>query len=188
MAFLLTLVAAVAIAATGCTNKATGQAVPTTGASNTPQSTANTESSAPTSSGGGSGQSLDSIDPCALLTSDEAGQLGASSGSPESSGGARSCTWQVRGGNGVFGIDLRSSQGLKDIVVALGTLSDQRVGSHNGKMLTADGGAGTCMVSIGISDSSRVDVQRLYKADTAKACADATKVAGLIEPRLPKGG
>jgi hypothetical protein len=167
--------AASAVFAGACTEVAPGEALPSTVAS--PVSTTTS----------GSPESLDVIDPCALLTVDEVHQFEANQGKPETLGGARKCQWLIPGGNGVFSADLRNSQGLKDIVVGYGTLSDRRIGNRTGKALKEAGGAGTCMIVIGITESSRVDVQGSYKADTARACDLAMRVATLIEPRLPKG-
>jgi hypothetical protein len=174
IAVLLPAVAASAVFAGACTVVAPGEALPSTVES-------------PVSTTRGNPQSLDVIDPCALLTADEVHQFGANQGIPKTLGGARTCKWSTPDGNGVFGTGLRNSQGLKDIVVGNGTLSDLRIGNRAGKALKEDGGAGTCMIVIGITESSRVDVQGLYKADTARACDLAMRVATLIEPRLPKG-
>jgi Protein of unknown function (DUF3558) len=159
------------IAMSGCSNTTSGEPLPT---------------SEPTATSGGS-PSLDVVDPCTLLTAAEVGQFGANAGKPVNSSRARACQWLVPGGNGVFSINLRSGQGLADIVVAQGKLADQRVGSHSGKILRDDDGPGACMISIEITKSSRVDVQSSYKTDTAMACDRATKVTNLIEPRLPRG-
>lgn len=176
IAFLLPTMTALAVSVGACTEVAPGEALPTSDSTSTVSTTTSANP-----------ESLDVIDPCALLTTDEVHQFEANQGIPKTLGGARKCQWLIPGGNGVFSADLRNSQGLKDIVVGSGTLSDQRVGDHPGKALKEDGGTGTCMIVIGITESSRVDVLGSYKADTAKACDLAMRVATLIEPRLPKG-
>jgi hypothetical protein len=180
------LLAALAIAGivSGCTNNASGQAVPP--ATGSP-GTSNSDGPTSTSSGQGGGGNLDAVDPCSLLTAAEASQFQAGSGVPKQTSGARTCDWTIPDGRGTFGIDLRNSQGLKDIVEGGGTLTDQPVGSHQGKILKEADGPGACSVIIGVTDSSRVDVSSVANTDTAKACEYVTKVAALIEPRLPKG-
>lgn len=181
-AYLLPALAALAVAATACSNESQGQPLPTSRST----TATGTEASTPATSDG-AGESMKSLDPCTLLTLDEVNQFDADAGVPKNIGGARGCMWLIPDGRGLFSVNLRSGQGLQGIAVGIGKLSDQPVGSHKGKVLKEDGGRGTCMVAIGITESSRVDVLTGYKTDTATACDRATRVATMIEPRLPKG-
>lgn len=76
---------------------------------------------------------------------------------------------------------------MNDIDVGAGALSDQRVGVHDGKLLKEFNGKGACAIIVKITDSSRVDISSVANNDTAKACDYATKVAAIIEPKLPRG-
>src|SRR5882672_6471070 len=101
-ALLLAAVALVGVAASGCTNNASGQAVPpATGSGGTGASVP--QSTAPPSTSQSGGSALDAIDPCSLLTADEVSQFSARPGVPKNSGGARSCDWTIPDGRGTFG-------------------------------------------------------------------------------------
>ncbi|MGQ0838928.1 DUF3558 family protein [Actinokineospora sp.] len=131
------------------------------------------------------GNALKNLDPCTLLTEAEVSLFGAQTGVRDDTA-APACQWTVRG-QGVFSVAIRAEQGLQDIVIDKGTLVDHPLASHQGRRLEENSGAGGCMVSIRISESSRVDANSVARSDTAKACEFAGKVAELIEPRLPKG-
>lgn len=130
---------------------------------------------------------LETLEPCQLLTAQDVGQFDANAGRRTVTGAsARDCQWLVTGGGGVFGITLRSRQGLRDLDAGIGTLSDQRVGVHSGKLLREFDGVGTCAIIVEITESSRVDVSSVANTDTEKACRYVSAIAVLIEPRLPR--
>ncbi|MGQ0838916.1 DUF3558 domain-containing protein [Actinokineospora sp.] len=169
------------VGVTSCSETA-GQAIPQ------PESTTATRSteSAPPGTTPSSPNELDKLDPCALLTAAEVAQFGAEVGERDDTTQSTGCQWTIRG-QAVFSIALRAKQGLDDIVVDRGTVVDHRVGTRDGRKLEANDGPGACMISISITRSSRVDASSNARSDTAKACGFASKVAELIEPRLPKG-
>ena len=113
--------------------------------------TAGNSSGTPTAGGsggdGGGGVSTTSLQPCDLLSADEASQLQLTKGGPIDEGGARACTWQkpvdTNGQNG-YGVEIgiRDNQGLKDFNTAGYTLTDDTVGKHQGKQAALDAGGG----------------------------------------------
>lgn len=189
---VLPLFAAAVFGLAACNNSTTGTGTPepTVGGA----TTSSDGGSTPSSTGGGSsgGGSLTSVQPCDLLDSStlSANQL-TSAGSSNSSG-ARSCNYHrsvdINGNNGAaVGIDVRDSQGLKDINAAGFTVTDDNVGGHQGKQAALNAGGG-CFVAIGVGDSARVDVQVSATADTTQACQLANTLAKDVEPKLPAGG
>lgn len=96
------------------------------------------------------------MDPCALLTAQEVSQFGANAGTRKDTSQTRDCEWLVPARQGVFGITPRTSQGLNDIDRGIGTLSDQRVGDHDGRLLRKFNGPGACAIIIKIT-STRSD-------------------------------
>lgn len=47
-------------------------------------------------------------------------------------------------------------------------------------------GPGGCVIAIGVTDESRVDIQ-VTGVDTSKACEMVDKLARLAEPKVPRG-
>ncbi|MGQ0838925.1 DUF3558 family protein [Actinokineospora sp.] len=168
---------------TSCAETA-GQATPQPGS--TTATTTRSSDPTPPSTKPASSNELDKLDPCILLSESDVAQFGAGIGVPKNTTRSRACQWTVSG-QGVFTVALRAEQGLDDIVVSRGTVADHPVGDHDGRKLEADDGPGGCMISIGISESARVDTSSSTRSDTAKACEFAGRVAELIEPKLPKG-
>lgn len=160
-----------------------GSTTPTTSGAGVPSGAGKTS----TSPGSGAGASFAGTDPCSLLTSSEVSQLGLTLVGPES--GGRRCEWKVRGTYSVdAGLKEGRGYGLQDIVPDKGELSDYPVGKHEGKLLKANIGPGDCMVSIGVSETARVDIIGANSGDTNAICTIVQNVAKLIEPKLPGGG
>lgn len=182
---MLTLAATLVAGLAACSDTP-GQPVPqpnTTEQTSTSKPTSKaTTSTKPTSSAGG----LDKVDPCQLLVKADESRFQAEPGIPKDTSRSKACDWTVKGQGG-FRIALRPDQGLDEIVVGDGKLSKYTVGSRDSRKLEASGGPGACMISIQVTESSRVDVDSTARSDTAKACEFATQVAELIEPKLPKG-
>ncbi|NUT54332.1 MAG: hypothetical protein HOV94_44645 [Saccharothrix sp.] len=65
-------------------------------------------------------------------------------------------------------------------------LSDITVGSRRAKLVKAPSSASSCLVTVEVTESSRVDVGASANASLDEACDAATKVATAIEPELPK--
>jgi hypothetical protein len=165
-----------------CSQTTTGSGSPTTTGGGQPD----TSGVGTTSSGAGSG--LKSIQPCALLGAAVVSQYQLSLSDTTPGTGARPCNWQNTTDNNGIGytveIDIRDSQGIKDYIPAGDTLSSDNVGRHQGLQAKASAGGG-CDVTIGVTDSSRVDVQLVAGTDTNRACDLANQLAKLVEPQLP---
>lgn len=147
---------------------------------------------APTSGGGstGGGTSLSSLQPCSLISSSEAANLHLSAQGPDNSASAPSCDWQkpvdTNGQNGYsVGATIWASQGLGDVNTSGYSVTSVQLGGHQGKQLAATAAAGNCLVAIGVSDSSRVDITVNAGTDTNQACQVANQVAQAVAPELP---
>lgn len=155
----------------------------------TPASNAPTAVSKPSTSTSSGGSALAETDPCSLLTSTQASQNDLKSEGPSNDGGSRACSWS----NGVaydglgYALELaiRDSQGLADINADGLTLSDESVGQHQAKQ-AVDQNNGDCLVIIGITQKSRVDIV-ISSGDSnpTHSCLMANKFAQLIEAKLP---
>lgn len=165
------------IAITACSGPVEGQAGPATEAGNSTP----TRNTAPATTST-SGNSLDETDPCKLLTKGEAEQVtGPQRKEPalEKLGSARTCQFTPQLMS--FGIGIRTNVGLTG-VQSPGEVLDLTVGSHQAKRFIASGGS--CIIAIGVTPSSRVDV--VFNAPSDKdPCQFAKKIADLVEPRLP---
>jgi hypothetical protein len=177
-ATVLALVAAALFGVAACTNSTSGNGTPAPTAGSGPTS------GGPTSSGSG----LTSIQPCNLISSDIASQNQLGTPTPVNEGDARACTWQnttANNGEG-YGIEIgiRDNQGINDVITAGGTESTDNIGSHPGRQLKS-AQSGTCLVAIGVTSSSRVDLQVNGGTDPNYGCQVANQFAKLIEPNLP---
>ncbi len=106
--------------------------------------------------------------------------------------GARYCSWQrpvdANGQNGyVVAVGLRDSQGLASVNTDGYTATPVQIGRHQGKQLQANGSGG-CIVVIGVTATSRVDVTVTDSVTAASACSTANQLANVVEPQLPAGG
>jgi hypothetical protein len=132
---------------------------------------------------------LAAIDPCTLLTPAQIDQYGLRKKEVGELAGARQCGWSHpsddhgKGGYAV-GPAIRDHQGLRDINTDGYTMTDQPVGRHQGRQAQQDGDAG-CLVSIGVTESARVDIAAAGEPGTA--CQVANQFATLMEPLLPGG-
>jgi hypothetical protein len=183
----LAVAALIAVAMLGlvsCSNSTPGTAAPSAGSTQSP--TAGT-SSVPNTAG----PSLSSIQPCDLLSAIDLSQNQLAKSDSGTGSGARSCSWQnATADNGfgyAIGVDVRDSQGLKDINTAGYIISDDPIGSHPGKQAQDSNGAG-CIVAIGVGAFSRVDVVATGSNGAAESCQLANRFAKLVEPNLPAGG
>ncbi|MBY8851228.1 DUF3558 domain-containing protein [Saccharothrix longispora] len=158
-----------------CGGPVTGEAQPATDATTT---TSAAESSGSTDAPA----SLDDVEPCDLLTREEAEQaFGPLREAPERDdlGTARSCTYSPQRRS--LGIDVRTDAGLADVQPS-GEVTDLMIGGRAAKQVIAAGG--TCIVAIEVTRASRVDVA--FTGETKDdPCALAGQVAELVEPRLP---
>jgi len=173
------LVATALIALAACGQTTTG--------SGNPASTTTPGSSGDTTSNSG-GASTASLQPCDLLSASVLSQNQLTKTDSGTQSGARTCAGtksvDINGNGGyTLGVDIRDSQGLNDTSDGGYTVTPETVGSHQGKQLER---SGSCIVAIGVSTTSRVDVQA--SADPGQSCPLANQFAKLIEPGLPGGG
>ena len=169
--------AAVLVGTAGCSNQTQGLPTGTT-ASGQPSS----GQSSPASTGQGGNGTLPVHSPCSLLSSSDLEQLGASAPpSKDQVGGAPDCSVDTSGGN--LGVTVLTDRGLDQLNVQ-GPVSGIQVGSHSAKQMRYASDSSNCLVAVGITSSSRVDVS--FEANGGvDACSVALKAAQLVEPHLP---
>jgi hypothetical protein len=177
---VLPVMVAALVGLAACTSGTPGNAV---------TSSTGTSTSANTPSSTASGSGLAAMQPCDLLTSTELSQNGLTSTGPKTGSGARSCGWQnIAYDNGLgyaIGADVRDSQGLNDFNTDGYSLTDDPIGHHQAKQAQQTNGDG-CIVSIGVTTTSRVDVTANTGAsDINQSCVLANQYAKLIESKLP---
>lgn len=179
---LMTVMAALLVGALACSAKTAGTAVPgpdttTEREPTTGQTTSPRTGTSPTKPKSGTS----ALKPCELLDSSEQSQLGLGKGVEEKLGQARHCQWQKPGSH-TIGVGIFDDLGLKD-VVSKTEKKPLTVGRH--KAVQATGGVDACAVAIEVTESSRVDVVSVARADVDKACELANQAAKLVEPKLP---
>jgi len=188
VAALTTVIAAAALVATACTSTQTGQASPPS--SQTAESSASSSSAAP--------NDLIGLNACTLLTDAEAQQAVPGVGTHQDMGdlggpGTSDCSWTKPATNDsaaqTFGITVRPTQGLKDIVVKPGgQLSNTTTtGGRQAILLKNDQGEGSCAGGIAVGPG-RIDINDEavgVNSTTESACAIVNKIADYVEPRLP---
>jgi hypothetical protein len=183
----LAVVAAAGIAA--CSSGTGGSPFPTTtGAA----ATGGGSSSSSGGGGGGAAAQLAAIQPCDLLSSSQVSQNGLTSEGSSSGSGARSCKWKNTTADSGFGYvvsaNIRDQQGISDINTDGVTVTNDPIGKHQARQAKDSDGGDGCMVSIAVTDSSRVDVQANDgNSDLNQASQLANQFATLIEPQLPGG-
>ncbi|WP_253831029.1 DUF3558 domain-containing protein [Prauserella aidingensis] len=135
--------------------------------------------------------SLSNIDPCSLLSADELSKYGTfPAGAPNNVGTARGCKFEkdtdspTTDPNRVISVNLRDQQGIDD-VQDLGQGIDR--GEVEGRSYARVPGPGVCTIVIGVSQTSRVDVNTIATEGTEKSCEIADEVAAVVEPKLPQG-
>jgi hypothetical protein len=173
------LAAAILLAATACGGPTTGQARPVPDTSAPAATTGSgTASSMPSSSN--TGGSLDSRDPCSLLSQAEYSGL-ALTRQPEQSnlGTARGCKFGSH--TAAMALDVRTNVGLAGFEANGGKMTDTTVGRHQAKQLL--GVSGSCVIAMGVTSSSRVDVT-VNSGTRTDPCPIALQVAQLVEPKL----
>lgn len=170
------LVAAVLLAVSACTGSTPGDPKPTPDTGSSTSSEGTTSSPTSTKATG----SLADTDPCSLLTRSEAeqvmGPLNAEP-TPEKVGSAKGCAFKPKLAS--LSVDIRTNVGLTG-VQAPGEVTDVPIGRHQAKKFVAAGGS--CIVAVGVTSSSRVDVTLNGQGDP---CPRALQIAELVEPKLP---
>lgn len=173
---------AVALVGTACSTSEGGQASPQTGST---QQATTAESSHPSSNG----TPLAAIQPCSLLTADDLSKYGTfPEGSPDNVDYTRGCKFQKdrespTDAGRVVSVDIREKQGIGDIN-GMGKGVDHT--EANGRKLAQVPGEGLCMIAIGVTESSRVDINVTATEGTNKSCNIADEIAVQVESKLPQ--
>ncbi|PSL55017.1 hypothetical protein B0I31_106541 [Saccharothrix carnea] len=84
-----------------------------------------------------------------------------------------------------FGLTKQPELAIAD-AVGDGKKTDVPIGSHKAKLVEAPAGKNSCLLTIEVAPTSRVDIIAVANASGAEACELATRVATAIEPKLPK--
>jgi Protein of unknown function (DUF3558) len=179
----LTALALVGTAA--CSAEKTGNAVP--GATGTATSSSAASSTSTAQSGG----ALASVQPCNLLSSETLAKYkvqgqGRTDSLP--AGVSAWCRWIGRASDGAsigLGVLVRPEQGIAELKVVKGQLSDGTVNGRPARRLSGETG-GSCTIALAVTASSRVDVSVVGASQPAEACQDASDIANTVEPQLPK--
>lgn len=170
--------AIVVLGVAACSNPTGGQ--PTAGATTDGRAPTSTRSTPDSNSPSGSG-SLPADQPCSLLSSTDLSQLGVSSPvSTDAIGTAYACELDTSADHIIIAV--RTNVGLNQFQASGGTVQDMTIGSHQAKQVVDN--TGSCVVAIGVSDSSRVDVT-VTGDGTTNPCPTAESVAHLVAQRLP---
>ena len=174
LAVLVTGAVAALVLVSACGNSTGGQANPaTTTTQGQPEQTS-------TPSGGGQ-SGLPVSQPCSLLSSGDLSQLGVSAQPQQVMvGTAHACNFDSA--DFALGVAIRTDGGLGAFTSAGGTVQDTTVGKHQAKQELDN--TGSCVIGIGVSASSRVDITATGDG-TTDPCPTALKLANLVEPKLP---
>ncbi|GGU47049.1 DUF3558 domain-containing protein [Lentzea flava] len=179
---LTSLATATLVAITACTGSTAGDPKPTPDTSS-PTSSEDSRSSTSSPTSTKASGSLADTDPCGLLTKSEAEQvLGPlkEEPKPQKIGSSRGCEFAP---NRVFlSVGIRTDVGLAGVQATGGEIKDIKVGGHQAKQLL--GAGGSCIVAVGVTSSSRVDIT-LNAGSSTDPCPPALKIAELVEPKLP---
>ncbi|WP_139190775.1 DUF3558 family protein [Actinokineospora iranica] len=185
---LFLIVSVLAVAATACASQEPGVAIPSDVTSTTKTTARPTTTTSKSAVGaGGPAAELATLDPCELLSETERGELGLAPGEPATRGTTKSCDWTKSGDWGVA-VSLSTRTGLKDGNYHGGTPTPVEVGRHEAtKLENMGGGNGACDVFIAITETSsaHITANSSGRGDTAKACANATLIGRIIDPKLP---
>jgi len=182
----LLLFTAAAFGLAGCSSSEAGNPVPSAGV---PSSSSDSGPAPSTPSTGSSAVDTTSIQPCSLLDVSALAEYGTFTGPTERElGGARGCSFQKQLASAsdkglTVSIGIRDTQGISSVNDPGGGKEPTSV---NGRDAVKAMGTRACLVALGVGDKARVDVS-VTSDSTEEACAAADKIAGVVEPKLPKG-
>jgi hypothetical protein len=152
----------------------------------------NTTSAAPTSGGSTSdGTSLASVDPCSLLTQTQLQNNGLMAGQTVTAAGGRACRWvRPDDGSSIDGYNIQvviyNQSGLDQLVTTGGQVSNYPVDKYQGKLFQ-DNSLNNCVVSVGTSNTSRVDIYVNSSVGIAQGCSLVKEVAPKVVANFPAG-
>lgn len=161
---------AMLVGISACSNSTTGQ----------PSSTTTVTGAQPTSTtGGGGALPVDHV--CSLLSTSDLTQLGVSATPTDDLvGTSHACEFDNSEGHVIVGI--RTDVGLAGFNANGGTVQDLKIGTHQAKQETDR--TGSCVIGIGVSASSRVDITVTGNGST-DPCPTSMAVAKIVELKLP---
>ncbi|MEU6646247.1 DUF3558 family protein [Saccharomonospora sp. NPDC046836] len=175
---VLSFAALAGLALAGCSTNESGIAVP-----ENPQS--ETSNAIPSNEGGAS---LAGLDPCTLLDTSEIARYGNHKPPErETIGTARTCAWYPRRASSsddapAIATIIRENAGVDDMNdIGQGVQRTQANGRDIGKAP----GPGGCVIAIGVTATSRVDVPATGLR-TEDSCIVADQLAVIVEPKLPR--
>jgi hypothetical protein len=149
-------------------------------------------SSTPTSSGqAGDASPLASVDPCSLITQAEVTNSQLQPGTTIPAPGGRACRWE-RPDDGatidgyVLQIVIYDKAGIDQLRTAGGTVTDTSVGKYQGKLFQ-DTPLSFCIVSLGTSTDSRIDVEVNSRVGMQQSCTVVNQVAPAVVSHFPAG-
>lgn len=171
---------------TACGSSTGGQPSPAGDASTGAAQSSNAAPPAGSSTGSppsGHVSSLDDADPCTLLTQQDLDALGMTAhGERVSSKRSHGCQW-TQGGQSLE-VGIRMQQGLDGFALeGAKHVKSLHIGSHAAKQQVTPKSE-ACLIGIGVSSNSRVDVTVLLD-DTSKECSAAKTSAKRVEKHLP---
>jgi hypothetical protein len=178
---LVAVAAAFLVLLAGCAETTQGSPSPGGSAPADPTTAETTEETTTSEQPAG----LADVDPCELLDATDLAALQLTGGEGKTVGSARVCRWQRDGAtlNETFTVsaEVFDNQGLG----ALNTPDVQElpaIGGHDAAKFTD--ATGTCGVSLGVGDSSRVD-NTAVGGDQQLGCQIAEQLATIVERKLP---
>ena len=128
-----------------------------------------------------------SMDPCTLLTDSDRALFGVKNGEPVKLGDVKGCDW-LRSGEFALSVALHPNRGFANANLQGSAATSVSIGRHQAHQVqNMGGGKGSCDIYLEVDASSIAQAQGLITArnDTPKACALATQVAQIIDPKLP---
>jgi hypothetical protein len=180
-------VAVLGLTLAACSEKSPGNAQPGTDVAATAgaQTSSGPSSSGTVTRGSEAGTPLADAEPCDFLSPADIGALGLTGIEKKTVANQAMC--QAKYPNRVtITIGILPDKGLNDYqLLPNAQPSDMSLGTHKAKRVVGAASKSSCAVTIGITDSSRVDVAASSNADPQQACDAAMKVATAVEPKLP---
>lgn len=183
---LTPMIAAATLALVGCSAESTGQ--PTSAA---PDSSGGVSSSSPGQAGA---SQLSAMKACDLLTNQELAVMQVQGNGRDqdtaASGATSGCHWSGTAANGAattLGVSVRAAQGVDSVNANGGQVTHGTVNSRPAVQVVENPSA-TCMISLAVSPSARVDLTFVVvgASDATEACETDNKIANIVEPKLPK--
>lgn len=179
----LAVVAVVAMAS-ACGSDEEGTALPQNGAQETSAS-----STAPPSTDSSAGASA-GLDPCTLLSDDEAAQFGDfDPHKADDSIGTSGCAWDAPHGSEdstSFEVVYQDKASIDQVNDTGGGVDKAEMNGRSVARAPVSNGS-ACTVALALDSKSRVDVNVVLAKDVQSACELAEKVATVVEPKLPEG-